>query len=119
MDKKKRNTLLLMAVLVIIIGAAALLQKGMEKKEEETGMVAVIEQEGKPLERIPLDKEQEFVIEYPAGGYNTVSVKDGKIRVTEADCPDLTCVRTGEAFMDGQVIACLPHRLIIYVEAEE
>ena len=42
-------------------------------------------------------------------------VKDGKIAVTAANCPDLVCVHTGSISHTGEVIACLPHKLIITI----
>ena len=34
----------------------------------------------------------------------------------DADCPDLVCVKTGKAQKKGDVIACLPHKLLIEVK---
>lgn len=45
-------------------------------------------------------------------GTNVITVKDGKIAVTEADCPDGYCMDRG--FCSGGVqIVCLPNRLVI------
>ena len=44
---------------------------------------------------------------------NTVEIKDGKIRVSEAECPDKTCVRTGWLSFSAMPIVCLPNHLII------
>lgn len=48
-------------------------------------------------------------------GSNTVLVEKGRIRVSEADCPDQICVHQGY-ISDGTVpIVCLPHRLMIEI----
>ena len=61
---------------------------------------------------VDLLTDQEMVFETADGGYNIVTVKGGKIAVTEADCPDQYCVRQG--FCDsGEQIVCLPHKLVI------
>jgi len=61
---------------------------------------------------VDLRIDQEMVFENKDGSYNTVTVKDGKIAVTEANCPDQYCVRQG--FCDsGEQIVCLPHKLVI------
>ena len=45
-------------------------------------------------------------------GCNTVTVKEGKIAVTAATCPDHHCMNRG--FCDGgPAIVCLPNRLVI------
>ena len=55
--------------------------------------------------------DQEFTVPCP-GGYNTVTVKNGKIAVTEASCPDQYCVQ--RMFCDGGTpIVCLPNKLVI------
>jgi len=60
------------------------------------------------------DISEEFTIDC-GSGHNTVTVRGGTISVTEADCPDKVCVRTG-AISGGTVpIVCLPHRLEIRV----
>lgn len=46
------------------------------------------------------------------GGYNIIEITDGKIHVTEADCPDKVCINTG-FLQGGAPIVCLPNRLVI------
>ena len=61
---------------------------------------------------VDLQKDQEFTLDAAGGGYNNVTVKDGKIAVTEADCPDQYCVQRGFC-AGGTPIVCLPHNLVI------
>lgn len=69
---------------------------------------------GELLKNVSLSEECEFTIDC-GSGHNTVTVRGGTISVTEADCPDKVCVRTG-AISGGTVpIVCLPHRLEIRV----
>ena len=45
-------------------------------------------------------------------GYNVVTIKGGKVAVTEATCPDHYCMKRG--FCDGGAqIVCLPNRLVL------
>lgn len=53
-----------------------------------------------------------------ARGTVTVAVANGAISVTESDCPDHTCVRTGAVRASGSVIACVPNRVIVRVGGE-
>lgn len=77
-----------------------------------------ITQDGKVLYTIDLasyddEQTQTIRIDSPDGGYNIIEIGEGNtIRISEADCPDKTCVKTG-ALSDGVPIVCLPHRLII------
>lgn len=47
------------------------------------------------------------------GGVNTIEIKDGRIRVKSADCPDKTCVNMGWLESSAMPVVCLPHDLII------
>ena len=53
------------------------------------------------------------------GSYNIIEITDGKIHVSEAGCPDKTCVHMG-FLQGGAPIVCLPNRLVIrYVQGAE
>ena len=67
---------------------------------------------GSKTTTVDLRMDQEMVFESADGGYNAVTVKDGKIAVTEANCPDQYCVRQGFCNSGAQIV-CLPHRLVI------
>lgn len=77
--------------------------------------IVVIEREGKIIETLDLSREpdREFTITHPDGSWNTIVISGGTIRVSDADCPDHTCVKTGVLRNDGSPIVCLPHKLII------
>ena len=73
---------------------------------------ARITSDGVFVATVDLAKDQEFTVESQAGGSNTVTVKNGAIAVTAADCPDHYCMARG--FCDsGSPIVCLPNRLTI------
>ena len=72
---------------------------------------AQVVSEGKVIRIADLAQEQEFTVEVD-GGYNVITVKNGKIAVTAADCPDHYCVRQGFCNSGAQIV-CLPHKLVI------
>jgi len=76
----------------------------------------VISVDGKE-QRLPLTINQQRKISTPQGS-NLVVIKDGKVSVTQADCRDHICVQTGTICCPGQTIACLPHKLLIYIEGK-
>lgn len=74
------------------------------------GSFAQVWQDGKLVREVPLSVDQSFQIH---GDYtNTVTVSDGKIAVTHADCPTKDCVHMGW-LQDGGTIVCLPNRVEI------
>lgn len=69
---------------------------------------------GKLKTQLSLDKDCEFTVESKFGK-NTVTVKDGNIYISHADCPDKLCQK-GKITSSGESIVCLPNRLSIVIE---
>ena len=79
---------------------------------------AKITSDGRLVRIVDLNLDQEFTVETETG-YNVVTVKDGKIAVTEASCPDHYCMARGFC-SGGTQIVCLPNRLVIeFLEDQE
>lgn len=57
-------------------------------------------------------KDAEYTITY-GGSSNTIQIDNGEIRVSEAECPDRTCVEMGKLRSESLPIVCLPNRLTI------
>ncbi|MBO7395029.1 MAG: NusG domain II-containing protein [Ruminococcus sp.] len=104
-----------MAAIVIFVGAVAAM---LYLRLPSDSTWVAITQDGKTLYTFDLatfddEQTQQIRIESPDGGYNIVEIDEGNtIRISEADCPDKTCVKTGE-LSDGVPIVCLPHKLVI------
>ena len=67
-----------------------------------------IRSDGRVIAVLPLSEDAEIDV----GGRNTVTIRDGKVAVTHADCPDQICVKRGWC-SGGREIVCLPNRLVI------
>jgi len=59
----------------------------------------------------------EFRVDAGNGKYNIVSVTYEEVKVTEANCPDQVCVKSGAIRYAGQAIVCLPHRVVVKITA--
>ncbi len=106
-------------IILILLLAAAVLSAGvlLLQQKQTASPVARITRDGELLREIPLDEVEEsysFVVEDEEGS-NTILVEPGRIRVSEADCPDQVCVNQG-FISDGTVpVVCLPHKLMIEI----
>ena len=60
---------------------------------------------------VDLRIEQTFTVE-SQWGTNVITVRGGKIAVTEASCPDHYCMHRGYCNSGSQIV-CLPNRLVI------
>ena len=84
-------------------------------KNAETGAYAELYQTGQRIKTVSLSQNQTFTIE---GAYcNTVTVADGKIAITDSNCPGMDCVRCGWISGTGRSVVCLPNGLEIRVVA--
>lgn len=113
MIKYKRNLIIFVVALFITVLTFGIVLLCSDNKDEKT---AYIYSEGELLYTINLDgKNDEFTINTDYG-YNIICIKNGKIGITDADCPDKTCVKTG--FTDSVYIPviCMPHRLEIVIK---
>lgn len=61
---------------------------------------------------LELTEDMTFDVDYE-GHINTVEIRDHRIRVVSADCPDQTCVHMGWLRSSSMPIVCLPHKLVI------
>ena len=82
--------------------------------EKESVWVEIV-QDNKVLYKLDLSNESDrtFRIDCPGGGWNDITIKDHQISVSDADCPDHTCVKNGVLRYEYLPIICLPHKLIV------
>ena len=104
--KTKTWALILALLLAVCVGASfLLLQPGTAAHRIE------ILSEGKVLYTLDLHVDQEITVTTDRGS-NTVTIRDGAVAVTAADCPDHYCMHRGYC-TGGAEIVCLPNRLVI------
>ena len=78
----------------------------------EDSAYAEIISEGQTIQIVDLTVDREILIAADNGGENTITVKDGKIGITAANCPDHYCMDRGMCSRGIQIV-CLPNGLII------
>ncbi|MBF0566279.1 MAG: NusG domain II-containing protein [Nitrospirae bacterium] len=72
------------------------------------GSEVTIEVNNELLYKFPIDKDRSVKI-----SHMEIEIKDGKVRVADADCPNKLCVKQG--WIDRGAIICLPNRVVISV----
>lgn len=109
-----KKTLLLAIVLgVIFLGSGGVLLFQHFAKPQSRTVEIVQDNTVLYTFRYPVEGEQTFRITAKDGGWNDVTVKDGSICISAADCPDQTCVGMGVLTSESLPIVCLPHKLVI------
>ena len=103
---------LIAAMLAVSIGCSIWLLRPGEDAE-----YAEIWSDGELLYTLVLSVDREVTVT-TAYGTNVITVKGGKIAVTQADCPDHYCMERGFC-SGGTQIVCLPNRLVIRFGGEQ
>jgi len=60
------------------------------------------------------DVSDEFKVETETG-YNTIRIEGGQLWIEDASCPDKVCIYQGKISSDGEIIVCLPNRMLIKI----
>lgn len=112
----KRDIILVLSM--VIIAAAAFLIINFAVKKD--GSYAVIKVDGSVIKTLDLNSgETTIEVNGYQGGVNKVVINDGKVSMTEADCPDELCVKTGKISRVGETIVCLPHRVVVEIKGSQ
>ena len=79
----------------------------------------MVYQDGNQIAEYPLAEDLVKAVSYEEEHYNLLLIENGKVSVSDADCPDQLCVKQRSISKNGESIICLPHRLVVQVESGE
>lgn len=114
MDNRKLISAKDALIIVLLAGLAATFGAVRNAgRSENSGCAAVITADKSVVDRIPLEKSGSY--EYPELPGVVFTVDSGSIRISENDCGDLTCVRTGAASRKGEAIICMPKKIAVEI----
>ncbi|MCK9443892.1 MAG: NusG domain II-containing protein [Tissierellaceae bacterium] len=111
----KGDKILIVAIIIISLVSLGFVKNNIVNYNEKYISIQVNGQEYKKVifdnsvigKTIPI--ETEF-------GYNLIEIGDGDVRVIEASCPDKLDVLQGAISSPGEMIVCLPNRLVIEIK---
>ena len=111
-----RNDIILIASL-LVISAIAFVYLFFLRKQGNTVTVTV---DGKVYATYSLqDNVTEDIVTGRNGeNHNIFVIKEGKVYMESATCPDGICVRHRPVFRDGESIVCLPNGVVVTVTDE-
>ncbi len=113
--KKHKKEILLIVIILTAAGALLLVNQGLFAKPAEKAEISV---DGNVIDTLDLSKDTEITVNGYNGGTNRIVIKNGKVHVSEATCPDKICVHQGWVEHTGENIVCLPNHLIVRVTGE-
>ncbi len=110
---KNKIWILLFAALLV----ACLALSGILLRSGTAAAAVEVWSEGKHLYTLSLVQDRTLTVE-SANGTNEITVRDGKVAVTQADCPDHVCMKRGFCSGGAQIV-CLPNRLVLKFVGEQ
>lgn len=117
MKLKKLDYVIILVLIVITIlsslGTFLLSRRHYDEK------YVVISVDGKLYRELPLDKNTETINIKSSKGTNVVQITGGKVRILEADCPDKICIKDGSISEPGQMLVCLPNKVVVQVKGQK
>ena len=116
--KRIRYDIILIVSLLIIGISATLIFWGIRSFSKPAGedAVVVVRINKERVAEYPLYKDGVYVLN---GGTNTITIKDGEVWMSEANCPGYQdCVQVGKINGTGirRMIVCSPNRVDIQIE---
>ncbi len=103
-------------MLLIFLLLASLLGMFFIKDVFPKGRDVTVEVDGKVEYRYPMDSDRVIRVK-GAHGQLTVEIKDHRVRVVDASCPNKLCERQG--WITRGAIVCLPGRISVLVGSPE
>lgn len=86
----------------------------------ETGRLAVVEIDGRRYGEYSLQEKDGKTLEIMTEfGYNKIVIENGAVRVTESSCPDGDEMAAGSISETGEMLVCLPNRVMIRITGEK
>lgn len=105
------DKILVLILLIISIGLYAFIavRSGVNER-----LYISIQVNGKEIKKISLagSEKKNYLIETEFGK-NVIEYDENSVRVIEASCPDKLDILQGEISKSGEVIVCLPNRLVV------
>ena len=112
---------IILIVLLICLSFIPELVFGVMMGKNYNGTYAEVTLDGKFYKKILLSEHRgedkiDVKTEY---GYNIITIKDQSIRILDSDCRDKICIKSGFISKPGQLLVCLPHKLMVEIKSND
>lgn len=97
---------------VLAVGATILL---VTHNDREQGAYVVVMVQNKEIARYSMTNNGVYDIYDNNGNTNKIEIRDGRVRMLEASCPNHLCIRQGWIRFEGQSIVCLPNKVTVTI----
>lgn len=107
-------------VTLIVLASVSLFALKIYRNKDFSKKYVQIKVQGEIYKTFDLNKSTNMddIIVTTKLGTNVIKVKDGKVGIIDADCPDQICVKSGWIDRPGENLVCLPHKVVIEIKGQ-
>jgi hypothetical protein len=113
--KKLDYVVIIILILFTIVSFFATLLIYNKKYDEKYVEIQI---NGKFYKKIPLDNHEEIINITTTDGTNSIEISKGKVHILDADCRDKICIKDGYKSNVGEMLVCLPHKVVIQIKGQ-
>lgn len=108
---KKADFIIIAAVMLL----AAVIFFLTNFKDKDSKKTVYVKYDNSVYSEYSLDKNGQYDIKTEKG-FNHLVIYNSSCYIDDADCENRVCINTGAISKSGEVIVCLPHKIVVYVE---
>ncbi|MDW7667405.1 MAG: NusG domain II-containing protein [Bacillota bacterium] len=109
---KYDKILIIMVVVISLFGMYFVKEKASNYNKKYVEIIVDGTEHSKYVLDNNIDKEIEVITDK---GYNIIHIQNGQVVVEESDCNNQLCVRKGVIEEPGELIVCLPHKVVVQI----
>lgn len=115
--KKIDKVIIIVCLIVSAVGIGILRYNSSKKYNEKYAEINV---KGKLYKKVILDNKRpkETLNIKTDLGENIIEIENGGLRILDANCSDKICVKDGFKYKVGDMLVCLPHKVIINIKGD-
>jgi hypothetical protein len=115
---KKWDVIIIVALIIIsFIPEGVMFINNINK---HSSLYVEVYSQGELYKKLPLEKDSEkvsFTVDNELGK-NVIEINKEYVKIIDADCHDLICVKAHEISKVGESLICLPHKLVVTITGE-
>jgi len=106
----------ILLIAIILITALGITLHLFSSKDNPT--VAELYINNKLVKTMPLTQEGYYKFKYDNVSFS-IEAKEGRVRISESNCPRKVCVHQGWISHSGESIICVPNKVVVKIKGEE
>lgn len=85
---------------------------------QQAGDLVTIKVNGQVVQQLDLKVSEQVTVNGPIGK-TTIKIDHGEAQVIYSDCPEKICVKTGKIRHVGEIIVCVPNKVVVKISSQE